>query len=118
MKLQVPFFKMHGTGNDFVIIDSRCIAFTNLDYIKIANRKIGIGCDQVIIIEASSKADCFMRIYNRDGSEAEICGNAARCVSYFIMVEKNIDFVTIELLNDRILECFKIDKKSIKINMG
>ncbi|WP_395463678.1 diaminopimelate epimerase [Wolbachia endosymbiont of Cantharis cryptica] len=109
------FIKMHGTGNNFVIIDSR--STNNLDWNSrdIANKN---GCDQVIVITNSSAADCFMRIYNADGSEVEMCGNAARCVGYLIMSEKSTKYATIELINKRILECFKAGDKSIKVNMG
>lgn len=107
--------RMHGTGNNFVIIDSRLTGNTNLEYKKIANCS---GCDQVIVITNSNVADCFMHIYNADGSKVETCGNAARCVGYLIMLERSSEHITIELLNKRILECFKVDNKSIKVNMG
>ncbi len=109
------FIKMHGTGNNFVIIDSRSANDLNWNYKKIANQN---GCDQVIVITNSSLADCFMHIYNADGSKAEMCGNAARCVGYLLMSEKGTEYITIELVNKRILECFKVGDKSIKVNMG
>ncbi len=109
------FIKMHGTGNNFVIIDSRSANDLNWNYKKIANQN---GCDQVIVITNSSLADCFMHIYNADGSKAEMCGNAARCVGYLLMSEKGTEYITIELVNKRILECFKVGNKSIKVNMG
>ena len=77
-----PFHKMHGLGNDFVVIDAR-IEPLGVDpglARAIADRRTGIGCDQLIIIEPSSVADVKMRIFNADGSEVEACGNAARCV--------------------------------------
>ncbi|WFW29687.1 MAG: diaminopimelate epimerase [Wolbachia endosymbiont of Menacanthus eurysternus] len=107
--------KMHGTGNNFVIIDSRTTNNLRRDYKQIAYQN---NCDQVIVITNSNIADCFMHIYNANGSKAEICGNAARCVGYLIMLEKNTKYITIELINGRILECFKINNKSIKVNMG
>ena len=78
-----PFIKMHGLGNDFVIIDSRNNQFLlNTKKIQlIANRRFGIGCDQVIEMNHSTTADIFMRIFNADGSESGSCGNAARCVA-------------------------------------
>lgn len=69
----------------------------------------------------SNAADYFIHIYNDDGSRAEMCRNAARCVGYLItitMSEKGTEYITIELVNKRILECFKLCDKSIKINMG
>lgn len=84
-----PFLKMHGLGNDFAIFDARKQAIT-LDARtarKIADRRRGIGCDQVIVIETSPQADAFMRIRNADGDEVETCGNAARCVARLLMDE-------------------------------
>ena len=109
------YAKMHGTGNNFVIINARLTGILNWDYKKIAKLN---GCDQVIVIDNSNVADCFMHVYNADGSKVAICGNAARCVGYLIMSEKNIEYVTIELMNKCILECFKIYDKFIKVRMG
>ena len=76
------FDKMHGLGNDFVILDGRgeAIAMTPKLAKAIADRKTGIGCDQLILLEQSSVADLKMRIWNHDGGEVESCGNASRCV--------------------------------------
>jgi len=77
------FLKMHGLGNDFVIIDAReaPVAMTPARAHAIADRRHGIGCDQLILLEPSLLADIRMRIFNADGSEAEACGNATRCVA-------------------------------------
>lgn len=77
------FLKMHGLGNDFVIIDTReaAVAMTPARAHAIADRRRGIGCDQLILLEPSAVADLRMRIFNADGSEAEACGNATRCVA-------------------------------------
>lgn len=107
--------KMHGTGNNFVIIDSRSTNNLSWNYREIANQN---SCDQVIAITDSSVADCFMHIYNADGNEVEMCGNAARCVGYLLMSEKSTEYATIELIDKRILECFKAGNKSIRVNMG
>lgn len=76
------FHKMHGLGNDFVIVDARDEDFTitNVMAANIANRHSGIGCDQLIILKPSSEADVKMQIFNADGGEVEACGNATRCV--------------------------------------
>ncbi|MEP2988901.1 MAG: diaminopimelate epimerase [Parasphingorhabdus sp.] len=76
------FHKMHGLGNDFVIIDARVddLIITNVMASNIANRHNGIGCDQLIILKPSTKADVRMQIFNADGGEVEACGNASRCV--------------------------------------
>jgi diaminopimelate epimerase len=76
------FDKMHGLGNDFVIIDARDqpIAVTPQLARAVADRRTGVGCDQLIVLEPSKHADLRMRIWNPDGGEVESCGNAARCV--------------------------------------
>ena len=80
------FHKMHGLGNDFVILDARPetgnapLEITPALARGIADRRTGIGCDQLILLEPSNNADLRMRIWNADGSEVESCGNATRCV--------------------------------------
>jgi len=77
------FRKMHGLGNDFVILDAReeAVAMDGARARSIADRRTGVGCDQVILLEPSRAADVRMRIWNADGGEVESCGNAARCVA-------------------------------------
>lgn len=76
------FHKMHGLGNDFVIVDAREKPFDVTPSLAraIADRRTGVGCDQLILLEASDQAEVKMRIWNADGGEVESCGNAARCV--------------------------------------
>lgn len=76
------FHKMHGLGNDFVIVDAREEPFELPPALAraIADRRTGVGCDQLIVLESSSTADLRMRIWNSDGGEVESCGNASRCV--------------------------------------
>jgi diaminopimelate epimerase len=76
------FDKMHGLGNDFVIVDAREEPFEVTPALAraIADRRTGVGCDQLIVLESSTIADLKMRIWNSDGGEVESCGNAARCV--------------------------------------
>jgi len=87
----VPFVKMHGLGNDFVVVDARShpIRFDGRRARAIADRRTGVGCDQLIVIEppASDLADVFMRIQNADGGEVEACGNATRCVASILADE-------------------------------
>jgi diaminopimelate epimerase len=85
---RIDFFKMHGLGNDFVVLDARREPIV-LDAIAargLADRRTGIGCDQLIVIEPARlpASRAFMRIVNADGSEAEACGNATRCVAWLI----------------------------------
>jgi diaminopimelate epimerase len=76
------FHKMHGLGNDFVIVDAREQPFEVTPALAraIADRRTGVGCDQLIVLEPSETADLKMRIWNSDGGEVESCGNATRCV--------------------------------------
>ena len=97
-----PFTKMHGLGNDFVVIDARERPFP-LDEARaraITDRRTGIGCDQLLILErpagARGLADVFMRIRNNDGGEVSACGNGARCVADYVMRETGRDAIVIE----------------------
>ena len=76
------FDKMHGLGNDFVIFDARRepLSVTEPLARAVADRRTGIGCDQLIVMEPSTVADLKMRIWNHDGGEVQSCGNASRCV--------------------------------------
>jgi diaminopimelate epimerase len=82
----VAFLKMHGLGNDFVVFDARSapLALTGGQVRALADRHTGIGCDQLIVVEASPTADARMRIWNADGGEVESCGNASRCVALLL----------------------------------
>ena len=83
---KIHFVKMHGAGNDFVMIDDRAGDFPADDYMRVAamaTRRYGIGCEGVILVQKSDVADFRMRFFNPDGSEAELCGNGARCVAAF-----------------------------------
>lgn len=82
--MRIPFVKMHGLGNDFVVLDARESALpemTNGAARAIADRHTGIGCDQLIVLEPSTLVDFRMRIFNADGGEVEACGNASRAVA-------------------------------------
>jgi diaminopimelate epimerase len=98
--MKINFTKMHGLGNDFILID--CLKqecrMQNSEFgilaKQICNRRFGIGADQVIVLERSSLADFKMRIFNVDGSEVEMCGNGIRCLAKYIwdrnLSDKNI----------------------------
>ena len=100
---ELAFIKMHGLGNDFVILDRRDgnTSLSPATRRAIADRHAGVGCDQLIIMEPakSADADVFMRIYNPDGAEAGACGNATRCVASLLMDEKKSDHVIIETIS-------------------
>jgi diaminopimelate epimerase len=97
-----PFLKMHGLGNDFVVLDARTAALDLTPERRrvIADRRLGVGCDQLIVLELPTEreADVFMRIYNPDGGEAGACGNATRCVASVVMDERKTDQVTVQTI--------------------
>jgi diaminopimelate epimerase len=98
----LPFLKMHGLGNDFVVLDNRddFLTLSPSRIRRLSHRREGIGCDQVIVLQPSScsEADVFMGIYNSDGTEVEACGNGARCVAMLIQEERKQDECVIETL--------------------
>ncbi len=81
---EISFFKMHGAGNDFIVVDDRAGVFplSDADWIRqITTRRTGVGSDGVLLIQRSEKADFRMRFFNPDGQEADMCGNGARCAA-------------------------------------
>jgi diaminopimelate epimerase len=97
---RVPFRKMHGLGNDFVVLDQRAdpVRIDAAAARVLADRRTGIGCDQLLLLESprDARAQVFMRILNPDGSEAEACGNGTRCVATLIGAETGRRVVVIE----------------------
>lgn len=91
--MRIPFRKMHGLGNDFVVIDARqnAVAMTPARAAALADRRTGIGCDQLIVLEPSTMADVRMRIFNNDGGEVEACGNASRAVGLLLGGTRSIE---------------------------
>ena len=96
------FLKMHGLGNDFIVLDARDPAMgipeaiSKTAAITFADRHFGIGCDQILVIRPSQKADIFLQILNSDGSMAMACGNGTRCVADLIMREFKQEQLAIE----------------------
>lgn len=90
--MKLSFVKMHGLGNDFVVLDgiSREVTISEEIVRRLANRKVGIGCDQLLLVEPpkADDADFLYRIFNADGTEVEQCGNGARCVAKFLVDRK------------------------------
>ncbi len=113
------FIKMHGLGNDFVILDTRAQVIENKGELskKLGNRHFGVGCDQIIFIESTDKATAFMRIYNPDGSESGACGNATRCVADILLKESGKDDCVIET-KAWLLKCIRADGDQITVDMG
>ena len=113
------FIKMHGLGNDFVIIDCRAapVQLTSETVRLISDRHTGVGCDQLILIESSATSDVFMRIHNANGGEVEACGNATRCVAKLLFSEAEKDSVIIETLGGK-LRATANENGQITVNMG
>lgn len=121
--MRLQFTKMHGIGNDFVVFDAINQHFTlTPDQIRhIANRRFGIGCDQVLLVEASQTpgVDFRYRIFNGDGNEVEQCGNGARCFMRFVQ-EKGLsakDVLKIETCCGQI-ELYQEPGNRVRVNMG
>lgn len=118
--MQVPFSKYVGCGNDFILFDNRSESLSGIsvDVIRqLCHRQEGIGADGVIFLEESGRADFKMRIFNADGSEAEMCGNGIRCLMKFIQ-ELGIggSLCTIETMQ-RILK-LQMDHENVCVDMG
>jgi len=117
--MYVKFTKMHGSGNDFIIIENSI----NIDYSKtakkICNRRFSIGADGLMIIESKDNNSVYMRYYNSDGSVGEMCGNGARCLALFAYNNnyiKNNSF-TIYTINNKV-NAEIIDENQVKIDIG
>ena len=117
----IPFVKMHGLGNDFIIIDNRQQKFEIAPDLvrKMSDRHLGIGCDQLAILDqpVHHDTDLFMQIFNQDGSKSGSCGNLTRCVAAMVMAQKNTAMATIETQRGP-LECWRVDEDQIKVAMG
>jgi len=121
--MPVPFTKMHGAGNDFVVLDgvSRPIQLTPQKIRRLADRHFGIGCDQVLLVErpTAAGADFRYRIFNADGGEVEQCGNGARCFVRFVRDKRLTakDEIAVETLAGMIYPRLEADG-SVSVNMG
>ncbi len=119
----LKFTKMHGTGNDFVVIDliSQRYKLRSRDVRLLADRHIGVGCDQVLVVEAptSPTIDFRYRIFNADGSEAEQCGNGARCFARFVREKKltTKKVITVETKTG-VIELRVKSRQDVEVNMG
>lgn len=122
----MEFIKMHGLGNDFVVLD-RLFAQPETDYPalarKLCHRQFGIGGDGLIVVLPSKQADVRMRIFNPDGSEPEMCGNGIRCVARFVYDRGYVqqDVITVETLaGDLTLHLTLADGKvrGVRVDMG
>ncbi|HLA01848.1 MAG TPA: diaminopimelate epimerase [Aestuariivirga sp.] len=115
----IPFRKMNGLGNDFVVLDGRARVIS-MDEVKaraIADRKTGIGCDQLILLEKSDIADVRMLVWNNGGGQVESCGNASRCVADMLFDEKKTTTATIDTLGG-FLAARKAGDKLVTVDNG
>jgi diaminopimelate epimerase len=118
---KIAFYKMHGLGNDFVVVDRRRqdVAIGAQQVRWLADRHIGVGCDQVILIEEphDSRAAAYMQIRNADGSEAEACGNATRCVAWLLGRENGARRIGIETVAG-VLDAELCADGNVSVDMG
>jgi diaminopimelate epimerase len=114
----LPFRKMHGLGNDFVVIDARKtpLALSKPQLERIADRRFGIGCDQLILLEPSARGDARMRIFNPDGGEVEACGNATRCIAALLTRESGQIEAVIETVAGLLVG--RMEGRDIAVDMG
>ncbi len=126
---KIPFYKISGSGNDFILIDNReglVKGDASQFAAKVCRRKFSAGADGLILIEPSDKADFRWRFYNSDGSEAEMCGNGGRCAARFVYINKiakeNLSFETkAGIINaevrDRRVKLAMIEPKDLRRNI-
>ncbi|MDG2047162.1 MAG: diaminopimelate epimerase [Halioglobus sp.] len=121
--MQLHFTKMHGAGNDFVIIDliSQDYKLRPQDVRRLADRHFGVGCDQVLAVEPpdSPQVDFHYRIYNADGNEVQQCGNGARCFAVFVREKKltRKRTITVETAAG-IIELRVLGNNEVEVDMG
>lgn len=121
--MRLRFSKMHGLGNDFVVIDgvSQKVRLSPERIRQLADRHLGIGCDQLLLVEAPNNADVDFRyrIFNGDGSEVENCGNGARCFAIFVRERKLTGKRTIRVETaSGIMELQVVDNDKVIVDMG
>ena len=119
----MKFTKMHGLGNDFVVIDAvtQNVRITASMVRRLADRKTGIGCDQVLVIEPPSAVDIDFnyRIFNCDGAEVEQCGNGARCLARFVHDRQLTGKKSIQVqTSNRVMTLNLINKNLVAVDMG
>lgn len=118
--MTLPFRKMHGLGNDFIVLDARVrpISLAPGDIVALANRRTGIGADTIVVIEPAEEeeADVFVRFHNADGGVIGTCGNATRCVAMLLFAETGRDRVRIAT-SDGLLDAWRA-ADGIAVDMG
>jgi diaminopimelate epimerase len=121
--MKLRFTKMHGLGNDFVVIDAinQTVNLTSAQLRHISDRHLGIGCDQILLVEKPTREDVDFRyrIFNADGSEVSQCGNGARCFVRFVREHGLSDKTALRVeTRDGIIEPRVLDNDDVMVNMG
>ena len=116
----IKFTKMHGIGNDFVVIDCREHDVREIDDFarRLCDRHYGIGADQVLMLYSSSVADFYMAIFNADGSEIEMCGNGIRCLAKYLVDHGITDKSELEIETPAGIIRPKLIGEEVRVNMG
>ncbi|OGC03641.1 diaminopimelate epimerase [candidate division WOR-1 bacterium RIFOXYA12_FULL_43_27] len=123
----MKFTKMHGLGNDFVLVDCRCEKLEGIDLPQLAedvcDRNFGIGADGLILVLPSDKADARMQIFNPDGSEPEMCGNGIRCFAKYLYdtMENKKELLSVETKAGIMLPAVMAEKgqaAAVEVDMG
>ncbi|MEM3617646.1 MAG: diaminopimelate epimerase [Candidatus Bathyarchaeia archaeon] len=127
MARRISFWKMHGLGNDYIVIDNRGKELNEEELpnlaVKLCERRFGIGADGLMLVYPSQKADVKMRIFNPDGSEAEMCGNGIRCLAKYCFetgLTRKTSLLVETLAGVKTLD-LKVENdvvKSVRVNMG
>ena len=114
-----PFLKMHGLRNHFVIVDGRDAPYAPdaREVARICDVQIGVGADQVLILQRSRVADAYLRILNIDGREVAACGNATRCAAWLLLEETGRDKVALET-GAGVLTCRRAGAMQVAVEMG
>jgi diaminopimelate epimerase len=117
--MRVPFRKMHGLGNDFVVLDARAEPVTLPDDAirSIGDRHRGVGFDQLVTLEPARDADVFLRFHNSDGSEAGACGNGTRCAASLVLAETGKPAIAIRTIGG-LLRAERLADGRVRVDMG
>ena len=119
-QIQIPFSKMSGTGNDFVVIDNRPRLLTGREtrlFSEWCQRRFSIGADGVILMGKGENAPVHMRYFNSDGQEAAMCGNGARCAGYFVFEKKLVSKRQFSMETETGLHRLSVSQENVRVSM-
>ena len=119
--MRIPFTKMHGLGNDFILIDCREESYCTdkFDMSLMANRRLGVGCDQILLLgqPKTQQAIASYEIFNSDGSRAEQCGNGLRCVVQYLKLQGEIDASAVVEIDDELIDATISENGQVTVKM-